>query len=159
MKKVKKANKPKPQVIQITEKNGAVKKVGKYFPEEKVFKTDRTKSEHFMLKHNAWGLDSKVVDFLIKNGATVIIRERETKWEFKAEAGDFKLYGILEEHKQHRPQYFLPIRYWEVVRANNKSYILQCKETTCTYNFGKNCIRGVISIGENGDCADYEDRY
>lgn len=159
MKKVKKKVTAKPMSIQVTEEDGVVKTIGKYFPDEKILRVNRTKSEHFMVKHNAWGLDAKVVDFLIQKGASVVIKEKETKWEFTSEAGNFKVYGILEEHKQHRPQYFLPVQYWEVARANNKSYILTCKETGCKYNFGKNCLRGVITIGESGECAEYEDRY
>jgi len=158
MKKVRKVQKSKPQIIQITEKDGSVKKIGKYHLETKLFRALRNRSEHFMLKHNAWGLDSKVVDFLTKESATVVIKDKESKWEFKALAGDFKVYGILEEHKQHRPQYFLPLNFWEVIRANNKSFIIKCKETCCRHNFGKNCLRGVITIGENGECDNYEDR-
>ena len=149
----------KPQVIKVTEKDDAVKIVGKYYPDKHEFRAERTKTEHFMVKHNAWGLDAKVVDFLLQNNADIIIKEKETKWEFKTSAGDFKLYGILEEHKQHRPQLFLSLDHWEITRARERSYVIKCEETGCNFNFGLNCMRGVISISKDGECSEYLDKY
>ena len=155
----KKKEADKPQVIQVAEGDGAVKTIGKYYPATKEFRADKIKKEHFMIKHNAWGLDAKVVDFLLQRNATIIVKEKETKWEFKTSAGEFKLHGILEEHKQHRPQLFLSLDHWEIIRAKEKSFVLKCEETACINNFGLNCLRGVISITKDGECGNFEDKY
>jgi hypothetical protein len=158
MKRVKKPPKEKPRIVQIKEADGAVKKIGKYYPEEKLFKCDRAKSEHFMNKYNGWGLDAKVVDYLISQNADVLLKDTESKWEFRAFSGDFKIYGKLDEFDKHRPQYFLSIDHWTVERGRQRSYVHRCQETTCAYNFATNCVRGVISIGEDGQCAEYNER-
>ena len=156
IKKAKKKNKI--QKIQITENDGVTKVIGKYDSDKKEFSCIRIKSEHFMRKYNAWGLDTKVVEFLIKEGASISLKDKETKWEYKCEATEFSLNGILKEFNQHRPQYFLPLSFWEVTNAKNRSMIIECLEVDCRFNFGNQCVKGTITISNNGECAGYEDR-
>lgn len=144
--------------IEIIEADGEKRVIGKYDTEKKVFTCDRNKSEHFMRKWNAWGLDKGVVDFLSANHAVIALRDKETKWEYKCEAIDMVLKSKVEEHSKHRPQYFLNISEWEVVKVKNRSMVIECLEKDCAYNFGGQCLRGVIKIGKEGDCASYEDK-
>jgi len=146
------------QKIQIKEKDGTVKVIGKYDPFKKLFTCERKKSEHFMRKWASWGLDAKVVEFLVQERAKIHLKDKETKWEYECEATDFTMYGRIEEYNQHRPQYFLNIDYWEVVTAKNRSTVIECSEVDCRFNFANQCIRGVIRIGANGECQGYEDR-
>jgi hypothetical protein len=150
--------KSKLQPIQITEKDGTKKIIGKFDPEKKLFICDRKKSEHFMRKYGAWGLDQKVVEFLILQRAKVHLKDTESKWEYECDAVDFTLHGKIEEFNQHRPQYFLPLSNWEVVKITNRSMVIECKETDCRHNFANQCMRGVIRIGDTGECEGYEDR-
>lgn len=158
-KKPKAPKKSKKQKIQVKEKDGAVKTIGEYDSEKKIFTCKRKKSEHFMKKWSAWGLDAKAVDFLAKEGAIVHLKDTETKWEYKCEAVDFKIKGKIEEFNQHRAQYFLPLVEWEVVSAKSRSLVIECLEKDCKHNFGNQCMRGVIRIGEKGECVSYEEKF
>lgn len=158
-KELKKLIKKKKQKIQITEKDGKIKVVGEYDPDKKIFYCKRNRTEHFFQKYNAWGLDAKVVEFLAKNQASVILKDTETKWEYKCDAIDFRLKGVLEEYKQYRPQYFPPVIEWEVLKAKDRSVVIQCEETDCKYNFGLQCLKGAIKIGKEGDCISYTEKF
>ena len=127
-KAVKAPSKPKKQKIQVKEADGKVKVIGEYDPNTKIFTCKRRRSEHLMRKWMAWGLDAKAVDFLSKEQAIVHLKDTESKWEYKCEAIDFKIKGKLEEFNQHRPQYFLPLEEWEVVKAKSRSMIIECLE-------------------------------
>jgi hypothetical protein len=156
-----KKRKPKKKdivVIQVTETDGEVKRIGKYDPNKKLFIAERNRSEHFMIKLNSWGLDAKVLDYLVKESATIHIKDKESKQTYAVKAGDFKFNGVLEEHGKHRPQMFLELNFWEVVQTKNKSYVLKCEETDCRFNIAKYCVRGIISIGEDGECTGFEDK-
>lgn len=158
-KKRSKAPKKKKQKIQVKEKDDKVKVIGEYDPNTKIFTCKRKKSEHLMRKWTAWGLDAKAVDFLAKEEAVVHLKDTETKWEYKCEAIDFKIKGKIEEFNQHRAQYFLPLDEWEVTKAKNRSVVIECLETDCKHNFGKQCMRGVIRIGQEGECTSYEEKF
>lgn len=155
MKKIVK-KKEKPSIIQVTELDGKAKRIGRFFKSERLFRADRKKSEHFMYKYNAWGLDAKVVDFLVKENSKVIIRDTESKWEFQCDAGDFKIYGKLEEHNQHRPQYFLSLDHWTIIKAKNLTCVLKCMDESCRHNYAQKCVRGVIEIDSETGCTGYE---
>ena len=127
-KAVKAPSKPKKQKIQVKEADGNVKVIGEYDPNTKIFTCKGKRSEHLMRKWMAWGLDVKAVDFLSKEQAIVHLKDTESKWEYKCEAIDFKIKGKLEEFNQHRPQYFLPLEEWEVVKAKSRSMIIECLE-------------------------------
>jgi hypothetical protein len=157
MKKLKQRN-PCIKKIEIEESDGTKKVIGKYNVDKKIFTCDRMKSEHFMRKWNAWGLDKNLVDFLANEGAIIHLNDKESKWEYECQAVDMKLYSLVEEHKQHRPQYFLPIDKWNLLKIKNHSMIMECLEKDCKNNFNKRCLRGVVSIGTNGECSNYEDR-
>lgn len=144
--------------IEIVEKDGTKKTIGKYDIEKKIFTCERKKSEHFMKKWNAWGLDKNVVDFLAKEQAVIHLKDKDTKWEYKCEAVDMIIYSKIGEFNQHRPQYFLTLDKWEPVKIKNRSMIIECLETGCTHNFGNQCLRGVIKLGRDGECVSYEDR-
>lgn len=152
-------DKPKKQKIQVKEADGEVKVIGEYDPNTKTFTCKRKRSEHLMRKWMAWGLDAKAVDFLSKEQAIVHLKDTESKWEYKCEAIDFKIKGKLEEFHQHRPQYFLPLEEWEVVKANSRSMVIECLEKDCKHNFGNQCMRGVIRLGEKGECVSYEEKF
>jgi len=154
---MKKAKKEGVKIIQITEADGAVKKIGKYNSNTKVFSCTRKRSEHFMRKLNSWGLDSVVVNFLIQEEAIIRLKDSESKWEYECDPKDFKIYGTLEEFHQHRPQYFLPLDYWKVIVAKGRANVIECKEESCRFNFGKNCLAGIIKINEKGECDNYEE--
>jgi hypothetical protein len=147
-----------PKIIEITEGNGDKKKLGKYFPTDKIFQCVRNRPEHFMRKLNSWGMDAKVVDFLVQMKATVEIKDSDTKWVYLTNASTFKAYGVIQEHKDHRPQYFLELKHWTVTKAKGMSQIIECKEINCSHNFSLNCLSGVVKIGDKGDCVSYEDR-
>lgn len=146
------------QKIQITEADGAKKVIGKYDPNKNLFTCDRTKSEHLLRKWNSWGLDQKVVEFLATKGATIRLKDKETKWEYECKAVDLVTYGRVQEFNQHRPQLFLSVDQWGIVTAKNRSCVIECLEKDCVHNFSNNCMRGVIRIGTNGECNGYEDR-
>ena len=154
-KKSKKLKRLTKLAMQITESDGKVRTIGHYFPEQRVFRCTRNKSEHYMRKLEAWGLDANTVKYLIKENATVELKDTETKWTFSCKASDFLVYGTIEEHKTHRPQYFLNIKKWEVVRATNKSSVLKC-HAVCKHNMFGNCIRGTIEITKDGECLNLE---
>lgn len=144
--------------IKVTDLEGNQVTLGKYDESKRVFMTQQAKSIDFYDKLKAWGIDSKVLDFLVQHNASIIIKDTETKWEYKCEAGDLKLFGTLETFKTKRSKVYLPLEKWEIIRANNKSFVLQCQETSCLHNFGKNCLRGTISIDNEGQCSNYEDK-
>lgn len=158
MKETKKAP-PKKQKIAITDDSGKQVFVGEYNSETKVFTCKKKKSEHFMRKFNSWGLDAKVVDFLAKEGATIHLKETEEKWEYEAQAVDFKLYGQEGKFGEHKSQVFLALDKWKVVKLKNRACILECGEVDCRFNFAKNCLSGSIKLGREGNCESYEDRY
>lgn len=157
MKKLKQTN-PNLKKIEIVEADGTKKVIGKYDMQKKIFTCDRIKSEHFMRKLNAWGLDKNTVDFLAQNRALIHLNDKESKWEYECEALDMQLYSHVEEHKQHRPQYFLPLDKWEVKKIKNRSMIIECQEKDCEHNFGNQCMRGTVKLGKNGECVSYVDR-
>lgn len=127
-----------------------------YSKTNRLFTAKRDKEEHFMRKLNAWGLDANVLDFLIGENARIRIKDISNKWEYECLAGDMKFYGKLEEHKDHRPQYFLPLKHWTVIKANHRSYVVTCAETGCAHNFADNCLRGAITIKGDGGCGTFE---
>lgn len=157
-KKKRKVIKEKPRNIEIKEKDGTKKTVGKYDAENKIFTSIRKRSEHFLRKTNSWGIDQKVVEFLIEKRAKIQIKDSESKWTYECSAIEFDAHGHVLEFNQHRPQYFLPLEYWNVTSAKGRSCVIECLETDCTHNFGKNCFRGAIKIGKEGECTTYEDR-
>jgi hypothetical protein len=146
------------QKIQVTEKDGTVKIIGRYNQEKKEFSCVRNKSEHFMRKNSSWALDANVIKFLAQEGATILLKDKESKWEYKSEATNFIMYGIIEEYNQHRPQYFLGIEHWEVITAKHRSMVIRCHEKDCRFNFTGNCLKGAIEINSDGLCAGYEDK-
>lgn len=155
---MKKSNSVK--IIKVKGLDGQEIVVGKYDEAKREFRCEQSKSIDFYTKLNAWGLDEKVANFLLSYNATIILKDKESKWEFKCEIGDLKLYGTVETFKTMRSKIYLPIEKWEVIRANkDRSYVLKCEEVSCMNNFGKNCLRGVISIDKDGLCADYTDKY
>ena len=155
---MKKKNEPKP--IKVKGLDGKEILVGKYDEQSRHFSCEQCKSIDFYSKLNAWGIDEKVVDFLLKYNADITIKDKESKWEFKCNVGDLKLYGTVESFKTRRSKIYLPLDKWEVVRTSkDRSYVLKCDEVNCMNNFGHNCLRGVISIDSSGECANYEDKY
>lgn len=82
---------------------------------EGVFTSHRSSSKHLYKKLNAWGIDCKVLDGLIKDHElhTVIIHDKDTKTTYTTKAENFKQYGTILHFKPHRPQVFLPLDYWE----------------------------------------------
>ena len=153
--KKKKIHKEVKQSIQIEEKDGKLRTIGEYYPERKIFKCNRKKSEHYMRKLEAWGLDANTVKFLIKQGATVELKDTDSNWSFSCKASDFLLYGTIEEHLTHRPQYFLPSKRWTTTKATHKTSVLRCG-AICESNFGGNCLRGVIELNNKGECINFE---
>lgn len=153
VKKIHKKSKGTP--IQITE--GDVKKViGHYNEEKKQFECTRDKEQHFMKKNQSWGLDKKVVDFLVLQDATVILTDKSSKWKYKTKAKSFKTYGTLSEYNNHGEQYFLGVDHWEILRARDRSYIVRCENKLCRHNFASNCILGGVIISNDGGCKNYE---
>lgn len=157
MEKKEKVIKQKVQKIQVKEKDGVSKTIGSYDPNTKIFKCKRNKSEHFFIKWNAWGIDVKAVEFLVAQGAEIYLKESESQWEYKCHATDFSMYGMIEEFNQHRPQYFLPLKYWDLVKVKNRSMVAECGDSTCSFNFGGNCLKGAVKIGKEGECTSYEE--
>lgn len=153
--KKKKIKKEVKQAIQIEEADKKVRTIGYYYPIQKVFKCNRSKAEHYMRKLDAWGLDANTVKFLIKQGATVEIKDTDSNWSFSCKASDFLLYGTVEEHLTHRPQYFLNVKKWTTVKATHKTLVLRCG-AVCKHNFCGNCIMGVIELNGKGECANFE---
>lgn len=158
MKEVKKQPKQKSKKIQIKNDLGKNIVVGEYNSDTKTFTCKRKKSEHFMRKFNAWGLDQKVVDFLVKEGATVHLKDSEDKWEYEVKAVDFKLYGVQGQFGEHKSQIFLDVNKWKVVKMKNRACILKCGEIDCRFNFALNCMSGSIVLGREGNCESYEDK-
>ena len=149
---------PKKQKIRINDDSGKQIIVGEYDSEKKLFTCKRKKSEHFMRKFNAWGLDIKVVNFLAKEGATIRLNDTEDKWEFECKAIDFKLKGIEGHFGAHKSQLFLELNEWKVIKLKNRACILKCGEIDCRYNFAKNCLSGSVILGREGNCESYEDK-
>ena len=152
-KPIKKKSKGTPIVIKDS---GADRLIGHYKEETKVFECTRDKDKHFMRKNQSWGLDRKVVDFLVLQDATVELTDRESKWKYKVKAKDFKTYGTLYEFHEHGEQYFLGVDRWQIVRAKDRSYVVECKNKLCRFNFANNCILGGLRISEDGGCLNYE---
>lgn len=144
--------------IQVVEKDGATKVIGSYFSDKHVFTCKRKRSEHYMKKLKSWGLDAKVVEFLAKEGAKIILTDTESKWEFECDAVDFVVYGVKQEYNQHREQVFLEDKYWRVNVAKNRCYVIRCEEVDCKFNFNCNCTKGAIKINKEGLCDNYMDR-
>lgn len=82
---------------------------------EGTFISRRNSSKHLYKKMNAWGIDCKAFDGLLKNQGlhTVIIHDLDTKISYTTQAENFKKYGTILHFKPHRPQVFLPLDYWE----------------------------------------------
>lgn len=144
--------------IEIVESDGEKKIIGKYDTINKVFMCERKRSEHFMRKWNAWGLDKNVTEFLAQERAKIRLKDKESKWEYECEATEMLAHSKIEEHSKHRPQYFLPIDKWELKTVKNKSMVIECLEKDCAHNFGNQCVRGVIKLGREGECTSYEDK-
>lgn len=156
---MKKKSKLVPSVwVQVTKQDGKVNKIGKYFPDKKLFVATRERSIHLMKKWNAWGIDAKVLEFLVGEQATIKIKDKETKQEFEILAVDLKLKGKIGEFNQHRPQVFLNVNEWEIVKTKNRSYIIECLEKDCTHNVVNHCLKGVVKIGASGECVSYKDK-
>lgn len=152
-KTIKKKSKGTPIVIKDS---GSDRLIGYYKEETKTFECTREKDKHFMRKNQSWGLDKKVVDYLVPQNATVLLIDKESKWKYSAKAKDFKTYGSLLEFHEHGEQYFLPVDRWQVIRANNRSYVVSCQNKLCRFNFASNCILGGLRISEDGGCLNYE---
>lgn len=80
-----------------------------------VLTSHRNSSKHLYKKLNAWGIDCKVYDGLLKDRGlhTVIIHDKDTNITYTTKAENFKKYGTILHFKPHRPQVFLPLDYWE----------------------------------------------
>lgn len=144
--------------IQVVEKDGATKVIGSYYSDKQLFVCKRKRSEHYMNKFKAWGLDSRVVEFLVKQGARIVLTDTESKWEYECEAVDFVVHGVKQEFNQHLEQTFLEDKYWTVNVAKNRSHVISCEEKDCKFNFSNNCSRGAIRINKDGLCDNYMDR-
>lgn len=83
--------------------------------EDGVFTSKRQSSKHLYKKLNAWGIDCKVLDGLMKDRGlhTVIIEDTETQTKYVTQAENFKNHGTILHFKPHRPQVFLPLEYWD----------------------------------------------
>lgn len=137
-----------------------VKKIGKFNKVTKEFKYKLAKDTDFNNKYNGWGLDEKVLNFLVQQGATIHLTDTTLKWEYEVLASDFKYKGQLVEPKWEgaRATRYLPFEDWKLVKIKDRSQIFKCRETSCEHNFNKMCLRGVIEINENGECDSFEDR-
>lgn len=80
-----------------------------------VFTSKRQSSKHLYKKLNAWGLDVKAYDGLLKNQKlhTVRIHDIDTQTTYSTKAENFKKYGSILHFKPHRTQVFLPLDYWD----------------------------------------------
>ena len=148
-----------PLIVIITEKDGSAKRIGKYYKESNILRAEVQKSANFMPKFNAWGMDTKVIDTMTSYRAMIIIKDTESKWEYKCPAAKIKEFGTVLEQSKCRPQYFLNVKEWTVIRATHKTYIIECLEEDCRHNFSKQCLVGVIKLNREGSCISYEDKY
>lgn len=147
----------KPVTLRLTYNEKKVK-VGVYFPATNTLEVKKKKSEDYDLESKSWALEEKLVNFILDKHCTVVLKDLDTKWEYKANIDDFKVYGSIYSPKDALAQIRLPIDYWEVTRAKDRSHVIKCSELTCRHCFVYNCLRGTISINEDGRCANYEEK-
>lgn len=154
---LKKSKPKKTRGTPVTLKYGEETRViGHYIEDKKLFECTRSKEAHFMRKNQSWGLDRKVVDFLVVQDASVVLTDKDSKWKYKTNAKNFKTFGTLSEYGQHGEQYFLPVEKWEILRAKDRSYIVKCNNKLCRHNFASNCVLGGVIISDDGGCINYE---
>ena len=132
--------------------------VGKYNKVLKVFKYTLSKDTDFNNKYKGWGLDEGVLNFLVQQNATIALHDNTLKWDYEAKASDFKFYGELVEPKWEgaRAIRYLNVEHWTITKIKGRSQILKCK-CDCRYNFNNICIRGAITLNEEGECEGFED--
>lgn len=146
-----------PKGSPVTVKDGdSTRTVGYYKEETKVFSCIRDKEQHFMRKSQSWGLDKKVVDYLVLQDANILITDKHSKWKYSVSAKNLKAFGTLATYGEHGEQYFLNVDKWTILRAKDRSFIVKCEETQCAHNFAKNCILGGVTIDNTGGCKNYE---
>jgi hypothetical protein len=145
--------------VTITLDSGDKVRVGKYDSDAKTFYYAQFYDKEFNQKLGAWGLDEKVVDFLVERRAKVVLKDMYSKWEYTVSAANIKVEGTLVPAKgKDRSKYYLPLEKWTVIKAKDRSYVVKCAEEDCKHNFYHSCLRGVIEIGEDGQCSGYEDK-
>lgn len=71
-------------------------------------------SKHYCMKHSGWGIQSDIIDDLIKNNARkVVIFEEEKEEYWVADIDDFDKFGI-EDDLGAGKQVFLHADYWRL---------------------------------------------
>lgn len=82
--------------------------------EDGVFTSKRQSSKHLYKKLNAWGIDCKAFDGMLKNQGLkqLVIIDTESHIRYITEADNFKKHGTILHFKPHRAQVFLPLEYW-----------------------------------------------
>lgn len=156
----KKKEKGKFEDVTIKVDEDKTKVVGKFNKTTKEFKYKLSKENDFNHKFNGWGIDEKVLNFLVQQGAKILLTDTTLKWEYEVLASDFKFYGKLLEPKWEgaRTVRFLDLDYWKLTKIVGRTQVLKCHETYCEHNFNRICLRGVIEINENGECEGFEDK-
>lgn len=92
----------------ITENDGKRKNVGVLNTDTNMFFTYRDGKKHLLRKYNAWALDKKLVDTVLKStNALIVIVDTTTKIRYTIETNVFISEATLIEFHQHRPQLYL----------------------------------------------------
>lgn len=85
-----------------------------------IFTTRRQSSKHLYNKLNAWGIDCKAYDGMLKDKElhTIRVIDLDTETTYSTHAENFKKYGTILHFKPHRTQVFLPLKYWSEETKN-----------------------------------------
>lgn len=152
------ANKKKFTTITITEGSKEPLIIGKYYEEDNIFKCNKEFSKDFNTNSKSWGLDLDIVRYLASKGAYIELTDKETKWAYGVQSELFIVHGNILDRGNKRDLIYLNLDYWEILRAKNRTKIVECRDTTCYHNRGLACILGGVTIGACGKCINYSER-
>jgi hypothetical protein len=104
------------KAVKIKQDNGEIRMIGTFNEKSKILRVIRRRSQHFMRKLSAWGLDAKVFNGLYEDRGLrkIILRETEEHKKFEISAKTFKEKGKYLHFKPYRPQIFVEEKFWEV---------------------------------------------
>ena len=104
-------------IIKINEGTPQERKIGEYNPETNQFYKEVKMSKHLFKKMNAWGIDGQFFEnVLVVNDTLVEVYDKENETTYFVKAKKMKAKGQYYHFKgkeDHRPQIFLPLRYWD----------------------------------------------
>jgi hypothetical protein len=124
------------------------KKIGEIHVEEKevILKLSKTSDEYYANK--CWRLHTKLLTYFVTHLYTIIIIDSVTKWKYQLSAVDF-LYHAKTQGKMSS----VSMDKFEVLKANNRTYVIKCRMLTCPHNEGAQCLKGSIQLNEEGVCT------